>query len=468
MSSSTVKRSAPSEYGKGGVYWEESRARWVFEIRVDGKRTRQRFLSEEEALDARREHVGRTLGFGEAPAVPTKDLLLIDWLRIFVDESWAAVERGALAERTAISYDAQCRLNIVPGLGHLRLTAIRAKNIESWIDGLRTATYRRGAKGQERPLGVDAQRTAAAVLKVALNEAVRKVEVTGLRSNPMAGVAMPGATGRRGTRQVTPGSYRSKAIPARYRKPLRDRIVADGCDHGRGLCAARFRLGIEVGLRQGEVLALSVDDLNLRTRELTIASHLQRKTWRHGCPEVDDRWSCGRKRGVDCPQRHSGGLVRTPGTKAGKDSTRGLVLPTSLWQCLLDHRRLVLAEGRGKDTPEQGKLLFRSPENAAISPEQDRAAFHALCDRAGIPRHSIHSLRHTAATWLCDQGEDISVVSSVLGHASIEVTLGYVHVGSRTTATALERSVDAWDHMSETDDGDEGYDDDPDDLGDEP
>ncbi|GEM_PF-5738944 len=60
-------------------------------------------------------------------------------------------------------------------------------------------------------------------------------------------------------------------------------------------------------------------------------------------------------------------------------------------------------------------------------------------------------------------------MSNILGHSGIEVTLGYVHVGTRTVAKALERSVNAWDSLTDEDEAEDedAYEDDAEDLSEE-
>ncbi|KQT98361.1 tyrosine-type recombinase/integrase [Sanguibacter sp. Leaf3] len=416
----------------------------------EGKRVRKRFVDEEDARNWYRDRVGQAIGYGAAPIDPIRELTLTDWLRTWMQAVYDDVAAGRRAQTTAEFYDGMCRLHIVPYLGHLRLTSMTAENIRAWLrDDLPAATFTRGAKGSSRPLSEGTQAGAAKTLRAALGAAVRESRVTGLKVSPFTGVSIPSV--RRG-RSITPGSYRSKAIPIRDRKKLRDFVVERGCSHGAGFCEARIRLGLEVGLRQGEVLGLLLTDMNLKSRRLEVGHHLQRQTWRHGCEDTADGWSCGEVKGLTCPQRQDGGLVLLPGTKAGSDATRSMILPVSLWDALVRHRKALLQETRGVPDPEQGKLLFRTTSNEAIGKERDYAGFVRLCEEAGVARYNPHAMRHTAATVLADTGQlDISVISALLGHASIDVTMGYVHPGARSVERALAVGVGVWDELSEND-----------------
>lgn len=55
--------------------------------------------------------------------------------------------------------------------------------------------------------------------------------------------------------------------------------------------------------------------------------------------------------------------------------------------------------------------------------------FHPLLKRSGLPRIRFHDLRHTAATLLLGRGVNPKIVSEMLGHASVGITLDtYSHV----------------------------------------
>lgn len=60
-----------------------------------------------------------------------------------------------------------------------------------------------------------------------------------------------------------------------------------------------------------------------------------------------------------------------------------------------------------------------------------------------LPKISFHGLRHTHATMLIANGENVKVVSERLGHSDISMTLStYTHVGNvmnKNTANLLEK-----------------------------
>ena len=51
---------------------------------------------------------------------------------------------------------------------------------------------------------------------------------------------------------------------------------------------------------------------------------------------------------------------------------------------------------------------------------------------------SLHTLRHTFASWLVQNGVDLYTVSKLLGHSSIKATEIYAHLSPNTFLTAVQ------------------------------
>ena len=48
-----------------------------------------------------------------------------------------------------------------------------------------------------------------------------------------------------------------------------------------------------------------------------------------------------------------------------------------------------------------------------------------------IPEFTVHTLRHTFATRMLESGVDIYTLKELLGHSSVSVTEGYLHLCDR-------------------------------------
>lgn len=57
---------------------------------------------------------------------------------------------------------------------------------------------------------------------------------------------------------------------------------------------------------------------------------------------------------------------------------------------------------------------------------------------AGIERNiTPHMFRHSFATYLIEEGVDVSCVQQILGHSSIKTTQIYIHIAARKQAEIL-------------------------------
>jgi integrase len=151
---------------------------------------------------------------------------------------------------------------------------------------------------------------------------------------------------------------------------------------------ARWWLGLFCGMRQGEVLGLRWQDVDLQTGVLTIAQTLQTE---------DGQLTFG-----------------TPKSDAG---ARSWPMPPWVEARVRLHW---IAQGQ----PTEG-LVFAREDGTPIRPWADYKAWQALLDQAGQPRVALHSARQSSASLMEAAGVADRLAAQILGHSTVQITHGY-------------------------------------------
>jgi len=171
-------------------------------------------------------------------------------------------------------------------------------------------------------------------------------------------------------------------------------------------CGGRFEalyvLAVTTGMRQGELLALKWQDVDVENAAISVRRTLTR----------------------------DGGRV-TIGKPKTKKSRRSIRLTPRATEALEGHLRRQLrdVEILGDSYGDRG-LVFATSTGAPVNPSNLRKrSFGPLLEKAKLPRIRFHDLRHTCATLLLAKGTHPKFVQELLGHATVAVTLDtYSHV----------------------------------------
>lgn len=83
--------------------------------------------------------------------------------------------------------------------------------------------------------------------------------------------------------------------------------------------------------------------------------------------------------------------------------------------------------------------LFVSQKGTRISQRMVQVMVQNFMKRSGIDTsvHSVHKLRHTAATLMYQNGVDVRILQEILGHANLGTTQIYTHIKSSQVRDAM-------------------------------
>lgn len=158
---------------------------------------------------------------------------------------------------------------------------------------------------------------------------------------------------------------------------------------------ALYVTALDSGARRGELAALTWEDIDWTTGEMSITKSLE---------EIR-------------------GKFRVKETKT-KASRRRVRLSPQTLSILKGHRVRMEAEGHGCER------VFCAGNGGFLRGQVlPRNSIRPLCLKAGLRPFKFHNLRHTCATLLLMGGLNVKVVSERLGHTKIQITLDtYSHV----------------------------------------
>lgn len=300
--------------------------------------------------------------------------------------AWLKAVETRLRPRTFERYTEIVENVLVPFLGSVRIVQLQPQHVQQLIAvdltrgrSARTAEFHR------------------AVLRAALNDAVK----WGLLTRNVAALTSP--------------PHVERLPPAVWTAEEASRFLAAIRGHR---LEALFTVALALGLRQGEALGLSWDDVDLARSVLTVRAQLQ---WHDG------QW-------LRLPPKSSAGV-------------RTLPLPEICVASLRQHRVQQAEERLAAGLAWRGNpwnLVFTTSVGTPISARNVVRLFQGLCARAEVRPIRFHDLRHTCATLLLAQGVSPRVVQEVLGHSQVSLTLGtYSHVLPQLLTDAAKRIDEA-------------------------
>lgn len=184
-----------------------------------------------------------------------------------------------------------------------------------------------------------------------------------------------------------------------------------------------FITALDTGLRQGELFALTWNDIDLKNKVIYV-----NKTFK-------------RIKNTDTGEYEN--IIQTPKTKK---SIRVVPLPAHLIDKLRQYE-IQQKELRIKvaNLYEDNNLVFCNCFGRYLDSGNVLKKFKKILKENNIPIRKFHDLRHTYATRLFELGEDPKTVQVLLGHSNISITLDtYTHVLDSLKDNAISKLNDLY------------------------
>jgi integrase len=301
-------------------------------------------------------------------------------------EEWLTSIAHAVRPRTLRRYEEYVRLHAIPAFGETALSKLSPRDVQ--------ALYTLKITDGLAPLSV-------LHLHRVLHRAFRQAQRWGLVEQNVVEFVDPPMPHRREMHSLSPEQASRFLFAAR-----KDRLEA------------LYVLAITTGMRQGELLGLRWRDVDLEQARLRVTGSLQ--------------YLPGQ-----------GLAITSPKTAR----SRRQVMLSSIAVQAMERRRQAQAQERtrsGKKWQDHNLVFTTYRGGPLYATNIIKRSFPSLLKAAGLPRIRFHDLRHTAATLLLGQSVHPKIVSEMLGHTTVGITLDLY---SHATPTMQREATEAFDRL---------------------
>jgi integrase len=391
---------SPRSHGAGKPY-KRADGLWCAAVdlpTMDGKRRRKTVASKDyNTVVKKLRELRAQVAAGHVPT--TGNTTVEKWLEHWLE----TIQRPHVRPTTYRYYEGTVRLLIVPHIGARRLDRLTPEDVRGMHRAVQESSSRNAQKAQQ-----------------VLQRALKDAEAEGLISrNVAAAVRKP---------KHAPEEKEALSLEVGAH-------ILSTANKSRDALTSRWAVAFWTGARQGELLGLTWDHVDLETGEIELAWQLQSLGKIHGCGGT-----CGKQRPGFCPQAvwkvppgftyrecHKSLVWTKPKSKAGIR-----VVP------ILPAFTALLRAHKAQDGTNPHNLVWHHTDGRPYSPTDDAKAWKQLLETAGVEHVGVHAIRHSTATILQAAGVDEPTRMRLMGHSSAASQRGYVHVDQTQTRLALQ------------------------------
>lgn len=292
-----------------------------------------------------------------------------------------------LRDSTSQSYEMIIRRHIKPHIGDIVFANLNGEDIKEFYRFL----YNNGRLNGKGGLSNKTVENIHLVISSCINFALKRGE---LIRNPLLTIKLK----REGKKEVEV-----------FTRDEQERIIAECPNHYYGMA---IKFDFYTGLRAGELLGLTWDCVNFDKNTIRVNKQVQRNKNFNRYAETKTIL----------------GFVYNTKTET---SNRVIKVMPKLMNDLVEYklRQETIKHKLGKDYYTKLNLVFSRQDGYFTDTGTFLDAFHRIQDKLDIEHRNVHAMRHTFATRALESGMKPIVVSRLLGHASIQITMDiYGHV----------------------------------------
>ncbi len=375
-----IRKKTVTRNGKTYTYWE---ARYTEGYDPGTGKQIQRSITGKTQKEVAQKLKIATASLDDGSYIAPSKMTMAQWL-----ETWQEEYLGGVKPATVSSYRATIRNHIIPGIGALRLEALRTQDIQTFYNSCLKEPHALSPKTIKNIHGI-------------LHRALQQAMLNGMiRNNPSDPCVLPKVT-------------RKKIKPLTEEQIGRLMQALEGHKYENLILTTLF-----TGMRQGEVCGLQWDCVDLTIGSICIDKQLQSLR--------------------QCVRGEQEKYALLP-TKSGKE--RNITIAPYVADMLRQEMRKQFANRKryGADYEESG-FVFTDELGHRITPQAAYRAFKLVVTELGLPNVRFHDLRHSYAVASLKSGDDVKTVQENLGHATAAFTLDvYGHVTDKMKKDSANR-----------------------------